>query len=308
MSCIICLSTSADAGHACTCSARICPACLLAQLDRGLNRCVVCGSNFEPLAVVRACLHNLQNCGVSSGELAKAHGKLAVAYSIAGRPRQALRSLAIAHLHAEPNSRWEQFLKLESAQNLLCIGETTEADRVSRNVMPTALRVPTSKPEAALYAHCCLVKCKINVQRDKQGPAASWLRRAIGVQSDFGLDAPLATSLQLHAELLSKEGKHHEAKQALERAEGLMLNYETDAVLRARVAVDLAKTEVRLGQFDSARTRLSGVLPMLRKRKRDRDSAGLLQNAARALSDITSPVRRLRRKTLPEKVECRVES
>ena len=73
-----------------------------------------------------------------------------------------------------------------------------------------------------------------------------------------------------------------------------------------QVAVDLAKTEVRLGQFDSARTRLSGVLPTLRKRKRD--GAGLLPIAARALSDITRPVRRLRRKSLPEKVECRVES
>ena len=269
---------------------------------------MVCGSNFDPLVIVRACYHNLQNCGVSSGELATAHGKLAVAYSAAGRPRHALRSLAIAHLHAQPNSRWELFLKLESAQNLLCIGETTEADRVSRNIMPTVLQVPTSKPAAALYAHCCLVKCKIIVQRGKQGPAASWLRRAIGVQSEFGLDAPLAVSLQLYAELLSKEGKHHEAKQALERAEGLMSNYETDAVLKARVAVDLAKTEVRLGQFDSARTRLSGVLPTLRKRKRDRDSTGLLPIAARALSDITSPVRRLRRKSLPENVECRVES
>ena len=147
-SCVICLSTSADARRSCNCSARVCPACLLALLDRGANRCVVCGSNFEPLAVVRACLHNVQTCGVSSGDLAKAHGKLAVAYSTAGRPRHALRSLAIAHLHAEPNSRWEQFLKLESTQNLLCVGETTEADRVSRNIMPTVLQRPTSKPTA----------------------------------------------------------------------------------------------------------------------------------------------------------------
>ena len=204
MSCVICLSTG-DAHLSCSCSARACPVCLLALLDRGVNPCVVCGSNFEPLAVVTACLHNVQNCGVSSGDLAKAHGKLAVAYSTAGRPRHALRSLAFAHLHAEPNSRWEQFLKFESAQNMLSIGETTEADRVSRSIMPTVLQEPTSKPGAELYAHCCLLKCKINAQRDKQGPAGSWLRRAIGVQSDFGLNAPLAASLQLHAELLNKE-------------------------------------------------------------------------------------------------------
>ena len=305
MSCVICLDASADARRSCSCSARTCPACLLALLDRGINRCVVCGSHFEILAVVNACLHNAQICADSGGDLAKAHGKLAVAYSTAGRPRDALRSLAIAQLHVEPNTRWEQFLKLESAQNLLSIGETTEADRLSRSIMPAVLQVPTSKPSAALYAHCCLLKCKIHVQREKRGPAGlSWLQRAIGVQSDWGLDAPLATSLQLQAELLSKEGKHHEAKQALERAERVMSNYETDAVPKARIAIDLAKTDMWLGQFNSARARLSAVLPTLRQRKRDRDCADILPIAARALSDITSPARRLRRKTLPEKVEC----
>jgi hypothetical protein len=151
------------------------------------------------------------------------------------------------------------------------------------------------------------LKCKINVQREKPGPAGSWIRRAIGVQSEFGLDAPLATSLQLYSELLSKEGKHHEAKQALESAERLMLKYETDKYLKARIQVDLAKTEARLGQCDPARERLSGVLPTLRQRKRDRCCAELLPIAASALSGIVSPARRLRRKTLPETVLSRVE-
>ena len=281
MSCVICLSTG-DAHRSCSCSARLCPVCLLALLDRGVNRCVVCGSNFEHLAVVRACLRNVQNCALGGGDLSKAHGKLAVAYSAAGRPRRALRSLAIAQLHAQPNSRWEQFLKLESVQNLVSIGETTEADRLSRSIMPTVLQVPTSRPAAALYAHCCLLKYKINVQRDKQWAAASWLRRAIGVQSDFGLDAPLAASRQLHADLLNEEAKHQEAKQALERSERLMFN-ETDPFLKSRLQVDSAKTELRLGQRDSARARLPGVLPTLRKRKRDRFSADLLPDAAWAI-------------------------
>ena len=173
--------------------------------------------------------------------------------------------------------------------------------------MPTILLVPTSRPAAALYAHCCLLKYKINVQRDKQCAAASWLRRAIGVQSDFGLDPPLAASLQLYADLLNKEAKHQEAKQALERSERLMSNYETDPYLKSRLHVDLAKTEVRLGQRNSARARLSGVLPTLRKR-RDRFSADLLPDAAWALSGIATPSRRLRRKTMPERVQCRMES
>jgi ATP/maltotriose-dependent transcriptional regulator MalT len=174
--------------------------------------------------------------------------------------------------------------------------------------MPTVLQVPTSRAAAALYAHCCLLKYKINVQRDKQWAAASWLRRAIGVQSDFGLDPPLAASLQLYADLLNKEAKHQEARQALERSERLMSNYETDPFLKSRLQVDLAKTEVRLGQRDSARARLSGVLPTLRKRKRDRLSADLLPDAAWALSGIVTPSRRLRRKTMPESVQCRMES
>ena len=75
--------------------------------------------------------------------------------------------------------------------------------------------------------------------------------------------------------------------------------------LKCRIQVDLAQAEVRLGQCDSARVRLSGALQTLRKRKRDRFSADLLPIAARSLSDIIIPLRRLRRKSLPEKVESR---
>ena len=268
----------------------------------------MCGSRFDPLAVVRACLHGVQACALVGKDPAKAHGKLAIAYSSAGRHRHALRSLVIAQRHVEPNSRWEHFLILESAQNLLSIGDTDGADRRLRSLVPAVLQVPTSKPAAALYAHCCLLKCKIDVQREQRGPAGSWLRRAIGVQSDFGLDAPLATSLQLYFELLSGEGKYHQAKQAHEIAERITSLYETDEYLKARIQVDLAKTEVRLCQCDSARARLSGALHTLRKRKRDQFSADLLPIAARVLSDIISPVRRMRRKTNPECMESRVVS
>ena len=87
-----------------------------------------------------------------------------------------------------------------------------------------------------------------------------------------------------------------------------MLDYERDPFLKSRLQVDLAKTEVRLGQCDSARARLSCVLLTLRKRKRDRFSADFLPDAAWALSGIIASSRRLRRKTMPESVQCRVES
>ena len=227
---MICLVSSADARHSCGCSARTCPPCLLALLDRGADRCVVCGSRFRPLSVVRACLHGVQSRAADSSELtkAKAHGKLAVAYSSAGRHQDALQSLAIAQSHAAPGSRWEHFLKLESAQNLLSIGQTEEAQRCLRSVMPTLLQLPTSLPEASLYSHCCMLLAEMNVQNQRRDAAKSWLRRAIEVQGELGLRAPLATTMQLYSELLSDDNEHHHAKTVLEDAERIVERYETD--------------------------------------------------------------------------------
>ena len=122
------------------------------------------------------------------------------------------------------------------------------------------------------------------------------------VQGDLGLDGPLADSLQLDAKMSSCEGKHQQAKEALQIAEHIMSRCETDEALKCKVQVDLAITEVRLGEYDAARARLSVELPALRRRKRDRYCAELLPVAARALSRIVSPTRRLRRKTWPETV------
>ena len=230
MSCVICLVSSPDARHSCSCSARTCPACLLQLLDRGADRCVVCGSRFRQLAVVRACLYGVQTSGSDSGDLtkAKAHGKLAVAYSGAGRHADALQSLAIALRHAAPGSLWQHFLKLESAQNLLSIGRTDEARRCLVSVMPTLLQLPTSLPEASLHAHCCMLLAKTNVQNERRAAAKSWLRRAIRVQGEFGLQGPLATTMQLYSELLSRDHEHQEAKAVLQDAERIMERYETD--------------------------------------------------------------------------------
>ena len=290
---------------------------------------------------MRACLFGVQSCASDSSDLtkAKAHGKLAVAYSSAGRHEEALQSLAIAQRHAAPGSRWEHFLKLESAQNLLSIGQTDEAQRCLRSVMPTLLQMPESLPEASLYAHCCMLLAKTSVQNERRAAAKSWLRRAIDVQADFGLHAPLATTMQLYSELLSRDNEYHDAKTVLQDAECIMERYETDErphmasparappydtcphvsrtgqrtqlitiawYLKCRVQVDLGMTEVQLGQPASARARLSGALAILRKRKRDSYSARLVPVAARALSRLVRPARRLRRKTLPERVESRV--
>ena len=281
------------------------PSCHMAGVGQGVHR-----SRFRPLSVVTACLHGVQNCAREDGDSAKAkaHGKLAVAYSSAGRHADALQSLAIAQRHAVPGSRWEHFLKLESAENLLSVGRTDEAQRCLLGVMPTLLQLPTSLPEASLYAHCCMLLAKTNVQTERRDAAKSWLRRAIDVQGDFGLHGPLATTMQLYSELLSRDNEYQEAKTVLQDAEGIMSLYETDEYLKCRVQVDLGVTEVQLGQLDSAQARLSGALVTLRKRKRDHFSARLVPVAARALSCLVRPARRLRRKTLPEHVDTRVAS
>lgn len=308
MCCIICLVASADAGQVCSCSARVCPPCLLALLDHGRDRCVQCGSCFEPLSVVKACLLSVRLCVTDGSDLARPYLKLAVAYSRAGRPRRARHSLEIAQNHAVPGSRLFHFIQLENAQNALILGHPAEAERYLKGVMPTLLQLPTTLAEALLYTLCCTMLSKTDVQFERYDSARLWLRRAIGIQADLDLHGELTTSLQLDANILRIEGKHHEAKRALQIAEDIMTRHETDEVLRCKLQLDIASTEVELGEHALARERISGFLPTLRRRKSDRCSAKLVPVAARALSTIVSPRRRLRRKTFPERVEFRVTS
>ena len=111
--------------------------------------------------------------------------------------------------------------------------------------------------------------------------------------------------MQLYSELLSRDNEYQEAKTVLQDAESVISLYETDEYLKCRVQVDLATTEVQLGQYDPAQARLSTVLPTLRQRKRDVCSADIAVVATRSLSGIINPTRRLRRKTWPERVESR---
>ena len=296
MSCVICLDASADARRVCGCSARACPACLLGLLDRGKDRCVVCGGRFIPTVVVRACQHGLQNPD-GGGDQTKAYVKLAIAYSSAGKPRRALRSLAIAQHHAPPGHRWEHFLELEIESSLLAIGHTADADRCLRKIMPRILEMPQTRSAGMLYAECCKLLCKMNAQIEKKGAARSWLRRAMEAEESLQLDGSLANSLQLDAQILSSEGKFQLAKESLVTAAHIMSLSETDECLRCKVQVDIAISEVEMGEFDPAPARLLGVLPALR-RKRDYHSARLLPVAAQALSCIVTPKRRLRRKTI----------
>ena len=303
MSCIICL-TSANAERACSCTALACRGCLLEILDRGKERCVVCGSRWHPLAVVHACLSGLEG-PTTNQDQAKAYVKLAVAYSAAEDPRRALRSLAIAQHLVEPESRWDHFIKVETGQNLLAIGHIDDAERCLRGVMPRLLQLPRRAPSGVLFAACCILMCKANSRKDQSGPARAWLRRALNIQADLGLEVPLATSLQLDANLLMREGKYHIAKKTLQSAERILSRVETDECLKAGLQLQIADVETKLGERGSARTRVAAVLPMLRRRKHEHFGADLLPTAVCAMSELVNPSRRLRRKTCPECVEHR---
>jgi len=301
MNCVICL-TAPNADSVCGCSALVCRACLLSLLDHGRERCVVCGSRFTPSAVVQACLLGLEG---PVGQDANAYIKLAVAYSSAGDPRCALRSLAIAQHLAVSGSRWELLIKIETAQSLLAIGHVDDADACLRGVMPRILEMPRTFGNGILFASCCTLLCKTSMQQAKFGPARAWLRRALNIQADLGLNASLATSLELDAKLLSSQGKYDLAKRTLQTAQDIMSEAESDEVLKGSVQVQIANAEIHLGEHGPARARLAAVLPMLRRRKRDHFATDLLPIAACALSRIVTPSRRLRRKTGPERVEHR---
>ena len=234
MNCVICL-TAPNADSVCGCSALVCRACLLSLLDHGRERCVVCGSRFTPSAVVQACLLGLEG---PVGQDAKAYIKLAVAYSSAGDPRCALRSLAIAQHLAVSGSRWELLIKIETAQSLLAIGHVDDADACLRGVVPMIREMPRTFGNGILFASCCTLLCKTSMQQAKFGPARAWLRRALNIQADLGLNASLATSLELDAKLLSRQGKYDLAKRTLQTAEDIMSEAESDEVLKGNASAD----------------------------------------------------------------------
>jgi tetratricopeptide (TPR) repeat protein len=216
-----------------------------------------------------------------------------------------LRSLAIAQHLAVSGSRWELLIQIETAQSLLAIGHVDDADACLRGVMPMILEMPRTFGNGILFASCCTLLCKTSMQQAKFGPARAWLRRALNIQADLGLNASLATSLELDAKLLSRQGKYDLAKRTLQTAEDIMSEAESDEVLKGSVQVQIANAEIHLGEHGPARARLSRVLTMLRKRKHDHFATELLPIAACALARIVTPSRRLRRKTGPERVEHR---
>ena len=164
MTCVICF-TAANAERVCSCAALACRGYLLALLDHGKERCVVCGSRFHPSAVVNACLSGLEGPASDESDPATAYVNLAVAYSTAGDPRCALRSLAIAQHLVVPGSRWDQVISLETAQNLLAIGQIEEAEGCLRSVMPRLLEMPTTVSSGVLFANLIYVQsCLLSVE------------------------------------------------------------------------------------------------------------------------------------------------
>ena len=108
MSCVVCLTARANVERVSSCSALLCRGCLLAFLDKGKERCVVCVSRYQPSAIVNACLFGLRGSADDSSNPAKPYIKLAVAFSNAGSPRCAMRVLSIAHTHTHTHTHTQQ--------------------------------------------------------------------------------------------------------------------------------------------------------------------------------------------------------
>ena len=149
MTCVVCLDATACAERVCSCSALACRVCLLALLDHGRERCAVCGSRFQPSAILNACLLGVE---ASPADPAKAHLKLGMAYAGAGDPLRALNSLAIAQHSVEPGSRWHSMIALETAQSHLAIGQVASAESCLRSVMPKLLELPRTVSSGVLFA------------------------------------------------------------------------------------------------------------------------------------------------------------
>ena len=109
--------------------------------------------------------------------------------------------------------------------------------------------------------------------------------------------------LQLNVQIRSSESKFQLAKESFITAAHIMSSCETDECLKWKVQVDIAISEIEMGECDPARARLFGVLPTFRRWKRDCHSEELLRIAVQALSCIVTPKRRFRRKIWPESVE-----
>ena len=139
--CVICLAAQ-DADRVCHCSAMVCRGCLSSLIDRGRTRCAVCGSRYQPSAVVKACLFGLDEPASSQQCPAKAYIKLGLAYSAARRPRSALRALSVAQQSVVPDTHLHFLCMLETARNRVRLGDSASAEGGLELVISKLLDIP----------------------------------------------------------------------------------------------------------------------------------------------------------------------
>jgi len=156
-----------------------------------------------------------------------------------------------------------------------------------------------------LAGEACVLLGEFNIRAGNTNVAAAWLNRGLLIQSGTGPPHTLVATLVLLSTLLRKQGRELDAQGFLTSAESVLADTESDECVKANLQLEIANTEICLGDKRAARRRLSATLPTLRRRKRCVPSQELLQSAAGILSKLVEPTRRLRRKTFPEAVQNR---
>ena len=204
-------------------------------------------------------------------------------------------------------TKWDTCRRLAVASNLLTIGHTTNAKQYLVQIMPQIVKMTQTRSARTLFAECCKLFCRTDIQLQQHDNARTWLRSAMNAEELSANYENLTKSLHLDAQILNNQGRYKLAKESLMEAIHTMMRYQSQPCLQYKIVVDLAKTEVKLNQCNEARERLTAILPALRQQKRNYYCAHLLPIAASTLSLITAPKRRLRRKTMPETIEYHVK-
>ena len=308
MACVICLGER-DARRVCQqCSASMCRKCLAAYIDRGMIRCCVCGSKFLPSSLVRACALGLAAPGNSAENPGRAHLKLGIAYAEAADARSAISCFETAQRCLRPSDLLHHLCSIEMARVKVKMTKTCDFRAMEQDLVLVANQLLGIKcvRGAFLYSDVCALLGEIHIHERKLGSAQVWLKRAIAIQSDLGPPSTLASTLRILSNLLVKEERYPEAKAILQSAEEILLSHESDPCVLAIVQAELATIDIALGEKTAAREALRTALRTLRKRcHEDPHLKQAIPPAAKALSRIVTPARRLRQKTACEEVKQR---
>ena len=302
--CAVCLEEGAS--YACECTAYH-ASCLAHVLIRsGANICKICHSKYDPEMLAAASEIAYQKTADAFGS---AHGtarvrKLELASALAEIDQAAPRAKALflEIIAAEADPKWlHAVAKIELARlEKDRFSNATRARDMLEELLPCLLR--NSERWAWLERiELCTVLGSIYVQLGDWTNAETYLFLAI----DSHLSNPDANYRHV-VRCMGEIAKFYDARANLPLAHetrrvslNILRCEEENLATVALAQLDLAKTEVAMGQKSLAASRYRDAIQVLHKR-RSSSAIGALADARIELARIVRPSRRLRFKTLPE--------